>query len=141
TGRYANRIAGASFMLDGERHALAANDGRNSLHGGPEGFGRRVWTARAAAGGEAGVTLSYDSSDGEEGFPGRLATEVTYQVTAGNELRIDYHATTDRPTVVNLTNHTYFNLAGEGAGGILDHELQISATRFTPVDATLIPTG
>ena len=141
TGRYANRIAGASFTLDGERHALAANDGRNSLHGGPEGFGRRVWTARAAAGGEAGVTLSYDSSDGEEGFPGRLATEVTYQVTAGNELRIDYHATTDRPTVVNLTNHTYFNLAGEGAGGILDHELQISATRFTPVDATLIPTG
>ena len=141
TGRYANRIAGASFTLDGKRHALGANDGRNSLHGGPEGFGRRVWTARAAAGGEAGVTLSYDSADGDEGFPGGLATEVTYRVTAGNELRIDYHATTDRPTVVNLTNHTYFNLGGEGAGSILDHELQIHATRFTPVGTTLIPTG
>src|SRR5262245_55419755 len=135
TGRYANRIAGASFTLDGQCYGLAANDGRNSLHGGPEGFGRRVWAARAADGGEAGVTLSYDSADGEEGFPGRLAAEMTYRVTAGNEVRIDYRATTHRPTVVNLTNHTYFNLAGEGAGSILDHELQLVATRFTPVDA------
>jgi aldose 1-epimerase len=141
TGRYANRIAGAGFSLDGKRHGLAANDGPNSLHGGPEGFGRRVWTARAAAGGDAGVTLSYDSADGEEGFPGRLMTEVTYRVTAANELSIDYRATTDRLTVVNLTNHTYFNLAGEGTGSILGHELQLAAKHFTPVNATLIPTG
>ncbi len=142
TGRYANRIAGARFTLDGETHCLAANSGRHALHGGPHGFSSRVWqaTEQPRADG-ASVTLGYVSPDGEEGYPGRLATEVTYALTDDNTLRIDYRATTDKPTVVNLTNHSFFNLAGEGTGSVLDHELMLRASTFTPVDEELIPTG
>jgi aldose 1-epimerase len=138
TGRYANRIAAGKFSLDGKDYTLPVNDGPNSLHGGVAGFDNRVWTAKVI--GDA-LELSYLSPDDEEGYPGNLTATVTYTLTDANELRIDYQATTDAPTVVNLTNHSYFNLAGNGAGSIYDHILMLNADRYTPVDATLIPTG
>jgi len=138
-GRYGNRIGGAQFTLDGVTYKLAANNGPNHLHGGIEGFDKKNWKVEAAE--RSSLTLSYVSPDGEEGYPGTLRTRVTYTVTSDNGLRIDYEATTDKPTVVNLTNHSYFNLKDAGATSILDHEITINADRFTPVDETLIPTG
>lgn len=138
TGRYANRIAGARFCLDGKSYALPANDGPNSLHGGERGFDKRVWSAREVP---AGIALSYRSAAGEEGYPGNLEADVSYTLTDDNALRIDYRATTDAPTIVNLTNHSYFNLLGEGEGAISDHILSLNADRYTPVDRDLIPTG
>lgn len=142
TGRYANRIAKGVFTLEGASYQLATNNGPNALHGGSKGFDKRIWQAREINGPDSvGVELSYSSPDGEEGYPGTLAAKVTYTLTGQNELRIDYEARTDKPTVVNLTNHTYFNLAGEGSGSILGHELMLNASAFTPIDATLIPIG
>jgi aldose 1-epimerase len=142
-GRYANRIAAGSFVLSGRRHRLALNDpGRpNCLHGGERGFSAQVWQARGVrtAAGE-GVEMSRVSPDGEEGFPGTLRATVTYTLAEGR-LRIEYRATADAPTIVNLTNHTYFNLAGEGAGTILDHELTLAAAHYLPVDRNLLPRG
>jgi aldose 1-epimerase len=141
-GRYANRIAGGRFRVDGRACQVPVNDPPNSLHGGPEGFDKRVWSAADASGpGEAAVELAYTSPDGEMGFPGTLAVWVRYSVGPGNELRIRYRASSDAPTVVNLTNHTYFNLAGEAAGPVGDHLLQLHADHYTPTDATSIPTG
>jgi len=137
-GRYANRIAGGAFTLDGRTHRLPVNNPPNSLHGGTEGFDKRVWTA---AGTGDGVELAYTSPDGEMGYPGTLEVRARYTLTPGNELRIDYQATTDAPTHVNLTNHSYFNLAGEAAGTVEGHRLQLRAGRLTPTDATNIPTG
>jgi aldose 1-epimerase len=138
-GRYANRIAHATFTLDGTTYALAKNDGDNHLHG---GFNKRVWTAKdvSSSAGQA-LELTYLSKDGEEGFPGNLPVKVVYTLTDQNELRIDYTATTDKDTVLNLTNHAYFNLAGQGNGDILQQQVMIQADRFTPIDTTSIPTG
>jgi aldose 1-epimerase len=136
-GRYANRIAKGSFTLNGKKYDLPKNDGPNTLHGGPHGFNNVVWQARLLPN---GVQLTYVSKDGEMGFPGNLTATVEYTLTKG-DLRIEYSATTDKPTVVNLTNHAYFNLAGEGSGDVLKHQLTLHAAKFTPVDATLIPTG
>ena len=141
-GRYGNRIAGGRFRLDGEEYRLALNNGPNALHGGLKGFDKVAWTVDAARdGAEALLRLSYVSPHGEEGYPGCLTTHVTYRVGADNALQIDYEATTDRPTVLNLTNHSYFNLGGEGSGDVLDHIAQLDADGFTPVDENLIPTG
>ncbi|BDD71944.1 aldose epimerase family protein [Streptomyces violaceoruber] len=135
-GRYANRIAGGRFPLDGRTYALAPNEGPNTLHGGTRGFDKRVWDVAAV---EEGVRLSRVSPHGEEGFPGRLEMSVTYTLDGSGALRIAYEAVTDAPTVLNPTNHSYFNLSGSGhAGG---HELRLAASRITPVDAGLIPTG
>lgn len=139
-GRYANRIAGGRFSLDGTTYQVPVN-GVNSLHGGIVGFDQKVWDAEPFEGGGAGVTLTYVSPDGEEGFPGTFTAQVTYELTADDTIDMRYRATTDKPTVCTLTNHTYFNLAGEGSGDILDHEMQINADRYMPVDGTQIPTG
>ena len=136
-GRYANRIAHAKFTLDGKEYTLAKNNGDNSLHGGPTGFHNRMWMGKIIP---DGVELTYLSKDGEEGYPGNLSVTVRYTVK-GNELNIEYGATTDKDTVLNLTNHSYFNLAGQGNGTILQEQLQLNASRFTPVDSGLIPTG
>ena len=136
-GRYANRIANARFSLGGKEYRLAKNNGEHSLHGGPGGFYNVAWQSEPAA---SSVSLHYVSKDGEEGFPGNLKTDVRYSLS-GWQLKIDYLATTDAPTVVNLTNHAYFNLAGAGKGPILSHQLRLFASRFTPTDAGAIPTG
>lgn len=138
-GRYANRIAFGNFTLNGTEYTVPLNDGDNSLHGGFQGFNKVVWDAEELSGTE--ICFRYVSKDGEEGYPGNLKVEVTYTLTDANELRIDYSATTDKDTIVNLTNHAYFNLAGEGAGDILDHEVLLKASRFTPINHNLIPTG
>ena len=140
TGRYANRIAGGRFKLDGKFFQLAKNDGENALHGGVRGFDKVVWNGTPLESGD-GVALNYVSPDGEEGYPGKLETIVTYTWTDDNELRIDYVAQTDKPTVVNLTNHSYFNLADGGAGSVLDHQLTVNADRYTPADSASMPTG
>jgi len=140
TGRFANRIALGRFTLDGVTHQLAINNGPNHLHGGPTGFHARVWKAEPVASGN-GVRFSYTSADGEEAFPGTLAVTVTYSLTDDDELRLDYEATTDKPTVLNLTNHAYWNLAGAGEGDVLGTEVTLHASRYIPVGATAIPTG
>jgi len=139
-GRYGNRIGKAKFSLGGKEYKLAVNNGPNSLHGGISGFDKKVWTASVDDAANA-LKLSYTSPDGEEGYPGTLKAEVVYTLTDDDELKIEYTATTDKETVLNLTNHSYFNLAGQGSGDVLGHSIQINASKTTPVDATLIPTG
>jgi aldose 1-epimerase len=138
-GRYANRIGHARFTRNGVEYHLDKNDGDNSLHGGTHGFDKKAWTPRLLPGG--GLELTYRSQAGEGGYPGNLIVSVTYHLTEDNELKIDYAATTDRDTVVNLTNHAYFNLRGAGSGDVLAHVVTLYADRFTPVDSGLIPTG
>jgi len=141
-GRYGNRIAHGTFTLDGKTYHLPKNDGDNTLHGGPEGFNKRLWTAKDISNSKGqALELTYKSADGEEGFPGNLSARVVYTLSDQNELTIAYSATTDKDTVVNLTNHSYFNLAGQGTGDILEHQLMIHGDRITAVDSTLIPTG
>jgi aldose 1-epimerase len=136
-GRYANRIANASFTLNGKKYSVPQNNGPHSLHGGPHGFNNVVWKGKAV---DNGVELTYLSKDGEAGYPGNLSVVVRYTLMK-SDLRIEYSATTDKDTVLNLTNHSYFNLAGQGHGKVLNHRLTLRASRFTPVDSTLIPTG
>ncbi len=142
-GRYANRIAGAAFTLDGVEYKITANSGKNHIHGGStKRFDKVMWKGRTFKNNdEAGVRLIYLSADGDEGFPGNLDCTVTYVITKDNELKIRYEATTDKPTIVNLTNHSYFNLAGAGAGDVLNHQIMINADYYTPSDQALIPTG
>ena len=141
-GRYGNRIANARFPLDGKEYKLSANENGNTLHGGAKGFDKVVWTGKDASGPQGtAVELMYLSPNGEEGFPGNLAVTVRYTLSDNNELKIHYTATTDQTTVLNLTNHSYFNLAGQASGQILGHEMMINADRFTPINAKLIPTG
>ncbi len=140
-GRYGNRIANGKFTLDGKEYTLAKNNGPNALHGGIKGFDKVLWQATTVDGEEPQLKLRYVSADGEEGFPGTLTTEVTYTLQKDNALSIDYSATTDKPTVLALTNHTYFNLTADMTKPVLDHEVEIKADRFLPVDKTLIPTG
>jgi aldose 1-epimerase len=142
-GRYANRIGGAKFKLDGSEYKLAANSGTNTLHGGIKGFDKVVWKIEKAEakGNKTELKLGYTSKDGEEGYPGNLKCIVTYTLTADNKLEMKYEATTDKPTVVNLTNHAYWNLAGQGSGDVLGHELMINADKYTAVDKELIPTS
>jgi aldose 1-epimerase len=140
-GRYGNRIGGAKFTLDGKEYHLAANDGPNSLHGGLKGFDKVVWKAHPVEGNHPALELTYLSKDGEEEYPGNLKVKVVYTLMGNNALQIDYSATTDKDTVLNLTNHSYFNLSGQGNGDILKTQMMIDASQFTPVDATLIPTG
>jgi aldose 1-epimerase len=138
-GRYANRIAHAKFTLDGVEYKLEKNDGDNTLHGGTHGLDKAVWTPRELP--DGGLELTVTSKDGDEGFPGNLKVTVVYRLTESNELKIDYSATTDKDTVINLTNHSYFNLKGAGEGDILSHRITLNADRFTPVDSGLIPIG
>jgi aldose 1-epimerase len=140
-GRYGNRIGDAKFSVDGIEYKLAANDGKNHLHGGKKGFDKVVWAATPSSGGTPALSLSYTSKDGEEGYPGNLKVNVKYTLTDNNELMIEYDAETDKATPVNLTNHSYFNLSGDVANTILDEKLWVDADRYTPVDKTLIPTG
>ena len=144
-GRYGNRLAKGQFTLNGKHYVLATNDEPNHLHGGVAGFDKRLWTVKQLPGTAAALELTWVSRDGEEGYPGTLTVTVVYTLTDHNEFNIDYRAVTDRDTLVNLTSHAYFNLRGHdhdmSVGDILGHELQVAATRFTPVDATLIPTG
>jgi len=138
-GRYANRIANGKFSLNGKDYLLTKNSGPNSLHGGPKGFHNVFW--KIISQNDSSITLNYLSPDGEEGFPGNLNVKVTYTLSTHNELIIDYEATTDQETIVNLTHHSFFNLKGAGNGDVLDHELVINAEQFCPVNETLIPTG
>ena len=141
-GRYGNRIGDAKFTLDGKEYNLLRNNGRNTLHGGYIGFDKKVWRAKASTTRDAAVlTLSLLSPDGDGGFPGNLNAEVTYTLNNKNELVVNYKATTDKPTVCNLTQHSYFNLFGAGNGNILNHEVTINADKYTPIDSELIPTG
>ncbi len=138
-GRYANRIGGARFSLDGTTYTLVANEGQNQLHGGARGFSDVVWAAERR--GDDALALTYRSPDGDQGYPGTLTATVTYSVTGDEALRVDYVATAEKPTVVNLSHHSYFNLAGRGGTNVLGHELQVFADRYLPVDAAMIPTG
>lgn len=141
-GRFANRIARGQFMLDGVPYQLPINNGPNSLHGGPRGFHARLWqVAPVDIAGGVGVQLMLESPDGDAGFPGALSVKVTFSLDRSDALRLEYRATTDQPTVLNLTNHAYFNLAGEGSGSIEEHVLYAPSEQYTPIDATLIPTG
>ena len=141
-GRYGNRIAKGVFTLDGTTHHLPVNNGPNALHGGIKGFDKVLWNATPVmTGGGPSLKLSYTSKDGEEGYPGTLSVTAVYTLTDRNELKLVYRATTDKPTIVNLTHHSYFNLAGQGNGTILDHLVTLKAGHFTPVDKDLIPTG
>ncbi|HMJ67753.1 MAG TPA: aldose epimerase family protein [Cyclobacteriaceae bacterium] len=141
-GRYGNRIAKGKFSIDGKEYQLSVNNGENTLHGGPGGFHNVKWNAKEVTTYEGkAIELTYLSKDGEEGYPGNLNVKVVFSLTDSNELKIQYQATTDKTTVVNLTNHSYFNLSGEGSGDILNHDVTINADKFLPVDAGLIPTG
>jgi aldose 1-epimerase len=141
-GRYGNRIGNGRFSLEGHSYQLPQNNGSNHLHGGVKGFDKIVWEATITRDPRGpSVVFTHTSPDGNEGYPGTLATRITYTLTEQNELVVDYHATTDKPTIVNLTQHSYFNLAGEGSRDILDHRLTLRADRYTPVDASMIPTG